>query len=74
MDLGIRGKVALVTGAARSLGKADALVLAGEGCKIAIVDLNGEGAEEAAKELGDVTVKGKTRPVKIYAVLPRELP
>jgi adenylate cyclase len=26
------------------------------------------------KELGDVTVKGKTRPVKIYAVLPRELP
>ena len=51
MDLGIRGKVALVTGAARSLGKADALALAGEGCKIAIVDLNAEGAEEAAKEI-----------------------
>jgi 3-oxoacyl-[acyl-carrier protein] reductase len=51
MDLGITGKVALVTGAARSLGKADAAVLAGEGCKVAIVDLNDEGAEEAAKEL-----------------------
>src|SRR4030095_1044582 len=51
MDLGIRGKVALVTGAARSLGKADALALAAEGCKVAIVDLNREGAEETAKEI-----------------------
>ena len=51
MDLGIAGKVALVTGGARSLGKADALVLAGEGCKIAIVDLNAEGAAETATEI-----------------------
>jgi 3-oxoacyl-[acyl-carrier protein] reductase len=51
MDLGIRGRVALVTGGARSLGKADADVLAAEGCKVAIVDLNAEGAEEAAKDL-----------------------
>src|SRR5687768_11303802 len=51
MDLGIAGKVALVTGGARSLGKADATVLAGEGCQVAIVDLNAEGAEEAAQEL-----------------------
>ena len=53
MDLGIRGKVALITGAARSIGKADAEILAAEGCKVAIVDLNAEGAEAAAKELGD---------------------
>ena len=51
MDLGIRGRVALVTGGARSLGKADALALAAEGCKIAILDLNAEGAEETAKEI-----------------------
>ena len=51
MDLGIRDRVALVTGGARSLGKADALVLAAEGCKVAIVDLNAEGAEETAKEI-----------------------
>lgn len=51
MDLGIRDRVALVTGGARSLGKADALALAAEGCKIAIVDLNAEGAEETAKEI-----------------------
>jgi NAD(P)-dependent dehydrogenase (short-subunit alcohol dehydrogenase family) len=51
MDLGIRDRVALVTGGARSLGKADALVLAAEGCRIAIMDLSGEGAEETAKEI-----------------------
>ena len=51
MDLGIRDRVALVTGGARSLGKADALALAAEGCKVAIVDLNGEGAEETASEI-----------------------
>jgi 3-oxoacyl-[acyl-carrier protein] reductase len=52
VDLGIRERVALVTGAARSLGKADALALAREGCKVAIVDLNAEGAEETAREIG----------------------
>ncbi len=51
MDLGIRDRVALVTGGARSLGKADAVTLAGEGCKVAIVDLNAEGAAETAKEI-----------------------
>ena len=49
MDLGIRGRVALVTGGARSLGHADATVLAAEGCRVAIFDLNADGAEETAK-------------------------
>ena len=53
MDLGIRDRVALVTGAARSLGKADAVALAAEGCRVAIVDLNAEGAEETAKEIAN---------------------
>jgi NAD(P)-dependent dehydrogenase (short-subunit alcohol dehydrogenase family) len=48
VDLGIRGRVALVTGGARSLGRADAEVLAAEGCRVAVLDLNREGAEEAA--------------------------
>jgi 3-oxoacyl-[acyl-carrier protein] reductase len=52
MDLGIRGRVAIVTGAARSLGRADADVLAAEGAKVAILDLNEDGAAAAAKEIG----------------------
>jgi 3-oxoacyl-[acyl-carrier protein] reductase len=60
VDLGIAGRVALITGSARSLGKADAVMLASEGCKVAIVDLNAEGAEETAREIagGGATARG----------------
>ncbi len=51
MDLGIAGRVALVTGGARNLGRADSLVLAQEGCVVAVVDLNGEGAQETAQQI-----------------------
>jgi 3-oxoacyl-[acyl-carrier protein] reductase len=51
MDLGIKGRVALVTGGARSLGKADCLAFAAEGCKVIVLDLNAEGAAETAKEI-----------------------
>jgi enoyl-CoA hydratase/carnithine racemase/NAD(P)-dependent dehydrogenase (short-subunit alcohol dehydrogenase family) len=36
VDLGIKGKTALVTGGARSLGKQDCLALAAEGCKVIV--------------------------------------
>ncbi len=51
MDLGIAGKTALVTGAARSLGKQDALTLAQEGCRVVVLDLNADGAAETAQEI-----------------------
>ena len=51
MDLGIAGKVALVTGGARSLGRQDCLTLAAEGCAVAVVDLNGDGAAETAQAI-----------------------
>jgi NAD(P)-dependent dehydrogenase (short-subunit alcohol dehydrogenase family) len=53
VDLGIEGKVALVTGGARSLGRQDCLTLAGEGCRVIVLDLNGEGAVETAKDIAD---------------------
>jgi len=53
VDLGIKGKVALVTGGARSLGKQDCLTLAAEGCKVVALDMNGEGAVETAREIAD---------------------
>jgi NAD(P)-dependent dehydrogenase (short-subunit alcohol dehydrogenase family) len=51
MDLGLSGRVALVTGGARSLGRQDCLTLAAEGCRVLVLDLNGEGALDTAKEI-----------------------
>jgi len=51
VDLGLHGKTALVTGGARSLGKQDCLTLAAEGCKVVVLDLNGDGAVETAREI-----------------------
>ncbi|MBI2528992.1 MAG: SDR family oxidoreductase [Candidatus Rokubacteria bacterium] len=51
MDLGIAGRVALVTGGARSLGRQDCLTLAAEGARVIVLDLNGEGARETATEI-----------------------
>ena len=47
---GLDGKVALITGAGRGIGRAIALRLAREGCDVALSDLNAETAEEGAAE------------------------
>ncbi len=48
----LRDKVAVVTGAASGIGKEIARIYAREGAKIVIADLNRQGAEAAAAELG----------------------
>jgi 3-oxoacyl-[acyl-carrier protein] reductase len=53
MDLGLTGKVAIVTGSARGLGAATARRLAQEGAKIVITDINAELAQATAKALQD---------------------
>jgi 3-oxoacyl-[acyl-carrier protein] reductase len=53
MDLGLTGKVAIVTGSARGLGAATARRLAQEGAKVVITDINGELAGATAKALQD---------------------
>jgi 3-oxoacyl-[acyl-carrier protein] reductase len=60
------GKSAIVTGSARGIGRATAELLAGEGARVLINDLDGDVAEEAAKEIqgetiafaGDLTKEG----------------
>lgn len=49
----LRDKVAIVTGAASGIGAGVAVALAREGAKIAIADLNLEGAETVAREIRD---------------------
>jgi len=59
MDL-VKGKVAVVTGAARGIGRLIALRFAQEGADVAFTDLNrDENMESLEKELKDLGVKGK---------------
>jgi 2-hydroxycyclohexanecarboxyl-CoA dehydrogenase len=48
---GLQGRVALVTGGASGIGRAVARRLGDEGCRVAVVDLNLEGARATAAEL-----------------------
>jgi 3-oxoacyl-[acyl-carrier protein] reductase len=50
------GKVAIVTGSARGIGRATAEVLAEHGAKVLINDLDGDVAEQAAAEIDGDTV------------------
>jgi NAD(P)-dependent dehydrogenase (short-subunit alcohol dehydrogenase family) len=51
MELGLRDKVAFVTGAASGIGRATALGLAGEGAVLALSDRDGAGLDALATEL-----------------------
>lgn len=51
MDFGLKGRAALVTGAARGVGKAEAAALAAEGAAVAINDIDRDGADRTVAEL-----------------------
>lgn len=52
----LQGKTTLVTGAASGFGKGIAETYVREGARVAIVDLNEEGAKAVAAELGDAAI------------------
>jgi 3-oxoacyl-[acyl-carrier protein] reductase len=55
MDLGLRGKVAIITGGSRGIGRAIALGLADEGCDVAI---SARGEEGLGKTVEEIRAKG----------------
>jgi 3-oxoacyl-[acyl-carrier protein] reductase len=57
VDLGLEGRVALVMGASRGIGRGIAAALAGEGARVAIASRSRERLEEAASDIA-----GEARP------------
>lgn len=57
MDLGLTGRVALVTGASRGIGLATARMLAAEGCRVGLV---ARGEEDLRRAEGELTTNGVT--------------
>ena len=55
MDLGIEGRVALLTGASRGIGRACAASLAAEGARVAICARGREAVEAAARDIAEET-------------------
>lgn len=51
MDLGLQGRAALVTGGSKGIGRACALALAAEGCRVALCARGAEPLAEVAAEL-----------------------
>lgn len=52
----VAGKVAIITGAASGMGRADARILAAEGASVVVADLNEVDGQAVADEIGDKAV------------------
>ncbi|MGW6335971.1 SDR family NAD(P)-dependent oxidoreductase [Nocardia rhamnosiphila] len=66
MDLGIAGKIALVTGATAGIGRQTAIMLAAEGARLAILGRRGDELDKLADEIAGT---GEQRPLPIVADL-----
>ncbi|MBU1670709.1 MAG: SDR family NAD(P)-dependent oxidoreductase [Actinobacteria bacterium] len=61
----IRGMLALVTGAASGIGRATALELAREGCRLALVDVNADRLGEVRREVESLGAECSTHVVDV---------
>ena len=63
MDLGIAGRVAIVGGSSKGMGRATAFALAREGANVAICARHGDELERTAAEIAQATSAGQVLPV-----------
>ena len=67
MDLGLTGKIAIVTGSSRGLGLASAKALAAEGCLVTLCARTQERLSEAAREVARVAGGADGRVLSVVA-------
>lgn len=73
MELGLKNKVALVTGASKGIGKAVAMELAREGCRVVISARGEEELNEAAEEIRQVESSAEVLSVATDVTDPSEV-
>jgi NAD(P)-dependent dehydrogenase (short-subunit alcohol dehydrogenase family) len=67
MDLGIRGKVEIISGAGRGIGRAKPILMAQWGARVVAADIDPDAAEAIVLSTG-LEFAQEDDPVKIYGV------
>lgn len=63
----LSGKVAVITGGASGIGQAACRRIASEGCHIAVIDVDGEGAQRTAEDHFDRALQLPAGPTQHWA-------
>ena len=68
----LEGRVAIITGAGRGIGRATALELAQRGADIVIAELEGAGAKRTAAEVKSLGRRARVVPTNVTSLVARE--